>query len=85
MSMKVDIDDSSLPHGKPSVPPNKRHQTALLIRKLVEAAIEDANKGGGHPEDFQIIEQDLRQAEMDLRVMLDEVFPGTKPAHGRKF
>lgn len=32
------------------------------VRKLIQASIEDATKGGGDPEDMPFIEHDLRSA-----------------------
>lgn len=64
---------------------NARNTLTMLIRNLVEAAVEDDNSGCGHPEDIPGIEADLRQAEMDLREFLNEVLPGTKREDGRPY
>ena len=37
-------------------------QVKRAVKRLIAASIEDAQKGGGHPEDWELIARDLRSA-----------------------
>ena len=57
--------------------PAQAQALKVAIRKLVLAEIANSWKGGGHPEDIPIIEEDLRNARIRVTALLNKhiVFP----------
>lgn len=57
--------------------PAQAQALKVAIRRLVLAEIANSWKGGGHPEDIPIIEEDLRVARIRVTSLLNKhiVFP----------
>ena len=62
-----------------------REQTALMIRNLVQAGIEDSWSGSYDPADAKSAELDYRAAKLDMRQYLNDLYPDTKPATGEEY
>jgi hypothetical protein len=54
------------------------------VRRLIRAEIDNAWKGGGHPDDIPYIEHELKSATAAYRKLMKELTIEQKPIKGEK-